>query len=143
MKKLAKNIFLALGLSTATIYSYNRFIENTATKHNLLDKDNGLFYEKNEKGYVFYSSNNFPLFANQTMDSYTKVKDGIFQISGKIGKYLYYPIEDCLVGPYIDIQPISKGFLIKGINGWGMLDTQLECTIPTQHSKAEILQLLN
>lgn len=54
MKKFTKNILLALGLSTATIYSYNRFIENTATKNNLLDKDNGLFYSW-KNGSVFYT----------------------------------------------------------------------------------------
>ena len=54
MKKITKNILLALGLSTATIYSYNRFIENTATKNDLLGKDNGLFYAW-KNGNIFYT----------------------------------------------------------------------------------------
>ena len=108
-----------------------------------LIEDNGLYYTQTEQGYVFYSSNNCLLFAEQTMDSYKKLNQDVFQISGNIGHYLYHPAEDCLAGPYSEIKTNSKGFLIKDINGWGMLNSQLECIIPTEHTETEIIQLLN
>ena len=106
-------------------------------------EDNGLYYAKTEQGYIFYSVNNYPLFDEQIMDSYQKIKKGTFQISGKQGFFLYQPQEDCLIGPYINIKTNSKGFLVEDVNGWGMLNSKLECIIPTEHSESEISRFLN
>lgn len=54
MKKSTKNLLLAVGFSVATIYAYNNFVETTATKNNLLSKDNGIFYPW-KHGNVFYT----------------------------------------------------------------------------------------
>lgn len=53
MKKRTKTILLTTGLSIATIYAYNRFVETTATKNNLLSKDKGSFYPW-KNGNIFY-----------------------------------------------------------------------------------------
>ena len=108
-----------------------------------LTEVNGLYYEPTPQGYVFYSVNQHPLFGKKTMDNYQELKQGIFQISGNSEYYLYLPTEDNLAGPYSEIKNHKKGFLIKDVNGWGMLNSQLECIIPTEHTETEILRLLN
>ena len=54
MKKRTKTLLLGAGLSIATMYAYNKFIETTATKNNLLSKENGLFYSW-KNGNIFYT----------------------------------------------------------------------------------------
>lgn len=54
MKKSTKRILFAVGASLTTIYVYNKFIETTATKKNLLSKENGNFYSW-KLGKVFYT----------------------------------------------------------------------------------------
>lgn len=54
MKKSTKRILFAVGTSIATIYAYNKFIESTATKKNLLNKENGDYYSW-KLGNVFYT----------------------------------------------------------------------------------------
>ena len=44
MKKSTKRILFAVGVSTAAIYAYNKFVESTATQKNLLTRDDGEFY---------------------------------------------------------------------------------------------------
>lgn len=54
MKKNTKRILFAVGVTTATIYTYNKFIESTATRKNLLNRDNGEFYTW-KNGNIFYT----------------------------------------------------------------------------------------
>lgn len=108
-----------------------------------ITEDNGLFYTQTQQGYVFYSVNQHPLFGKKTMDNYQELKHGVFQICGNSEYYLYLPTEDNLAGPYSEIKNHKKGFLIKDVNGWGMLNSQLECIIPTEHTETEIFRLLN
>ena len=62
MKKSTKTLLFAAGVSIATIYAYNRFVETTATKNNYLSKDKGSFYPW-KNGNIFYtqSGNGTPL----------------------------------------------------------------------------------
>lgn len=54
MKKSTKRVLFFVGASIAAIYAYNKFIESTATKKNLLSIDKGDFY--NWKDYsIFYT----------------------------------------------------------------------------------------
>ena len=54
MKKSTKRILFAVGVSTAAIYAYNKFVESTATQKNLLTRDDGEFY--NWKNWnIFYT----------------------------------------------------------------------------------------
>ena len=54
MKKRTKTLLLAFGISVASIYAYNKFIETTATKNNLLSKEKGSFYSW-KNGNIFYT----------------------------------------------------------------------------------------
>lgn len=54
MKKSTKRILFAVGVTTAGIYAYNKFIESTATQKKLLTKDNGEFYTW-KNGNIFYT----------------------------------------------------------------------------------------
>lgn len=54
MKKITKRILFAVGVTTAAIYAYNKFIESTATQKKLLNKDNGEYYNW-KNGNVFYT----------------------------------------------------------------------------------------
>ncbi len=54
MKKSTKFLLTAIGASVATIYAYNRFIEETATKNNLLSDKDGEYYPW-EHGNIFYT----------------------------------------------------------------------------------------
>jgi len=54
MKKSTKNLLMAVGFSVASIYAYNKFVETTATRNNLLSKDTGLFYPW-KNGNIFYT----------------------------------------------------------------------------------------
>ena len=140
---LKKLFFRCLIIFTIGLVIAVRYCSTLTPSSPQLTEDNGLYYEQTSNGCIFYSINQHPLFDEQTMDSYKKIKHGIFQISGNIGHYLYLPAEDCLAGPYSEIKTNPKGFLIKDINGWGMLNSQLECIIPTEHTEADIFRLLN
>ncbi len=140
---IKKLFFRCLIIFTIGLIIAIRYCSTLTPSSPQLTEDNGLYYEQTTQGYIFYSVNQHPLFSKQTMDNYKKLNQDIFQISGSIGHYLYLPAEDCLAGPYSAIKSISDGFLIKDVNGWGMLNTQLECIIPTEHTEAEIFQLLN
>ena len=53
MKKSTKRVLFVVGASIAAIYAYNKFIESTATKKNLLSTEGGDFFSwKDEK--IFY-----------------------------------------------------------------------------------------
>ena len=54
MKKSTKFLLLATGISLTTIYAYNKFVEETATKNNLLPDNEGNFYEW-INGNIFYT----------------------------------------------------------------------------------------
>ena len=54
MKKSTKFLLLTLGASTATIYTYNKFIEKTASQKNLLSDKNGQYYNW-KYGNIFYT----------------------------------------------------------------------------------------
>lgn len=54
MKKSTKCLLLTLGVSVATIYAYNKFVEETATQKNLLSDKNGQYYNW-KYGNIFYS----------------------------------------------------------------------------------------
>lgn len=54
MKKSTKRILFAVGVSTAGIYVYNKFVESTATQKNLLTTDSGEFYAW-KNGNIFYT----------------------------------------------------------------------------------------
>lgn len=54
MKKFTKNFLLVAGFSAATIYAYNNFVETTATKNNLLSKEDGLIYPW-KNGNIYYT----------------------------------------------------------------------------------------
>lgn len=54
MKKSTKCILFTLGVSVAAIYTYNRFIEQTASKKNLLNDKDGEYYNW-KYGKVFYT----------------------------------------------------------------------------------------
>lgn len=140
MKKL---FFRCLIIFTIGLVIAVRFCSTLTPSSPQLTEDNGLYYEQTTQGYIFYSVNQHPLFAEQTMDNYKKLNQDIFQISGSIGHYLYHPAEDYLAGPYINIKTNSEEFLIEDVNGWGVLNSHLECIIPTEHTEAEIFQLLN
>lgn len=53
MKKSAKFLLLTLGASAATIYAYNKFVEETASQKNLLSDKNGQYYNW-KYGNIFY-----------------------------------------------------------------------------------------
>lgn len=54
MNKNTKNILFTLGVSAAVIYSYNKFVETTATKKNLLTDDHGEYFLWKEND-IFYT----------------------------------------------------------------------------------------
>lgn len=54
MKRSTKCILFAVGVSATTIYAYNRFVESTATKKKLLNKENGNIYCWNDEE-IFYT----------------------------------------------------------------------------------------
>ena len=54
MKKSTKLILLATSISIAGIYAYNKFVEETASKNNLLSDKEGYFYHW-KNGNVFYT----------------------------------------------------------------------------------------
>ena len=54
MKKSTKCALFTLGVSAAAIYTYNSFIEKTASQKNLLSDKNGSYYEW-KYGNVFYT----------------------------------------------------------------------------------------
>ena len=54
MKKSTKYILFAIGASAAAIYTYNKFIEKTATQNNLLSDKNGEYYNW-KFGDIFYT----------------------------------------------------------------------------------------
>lgn len=54
MKKSTKLFFLAVGSAITSIYIYNRFIEQTATKNHLLKDTHGNYYEW-KHGNIFYT----------------------------------------------------------------------------------------
>lgn len=62
MKKSTKRVLFVVGASIATIYAYNKFIESTATKKNLLSTDNGDYFDwKGKKIFYTKSGNGSPL----------------------------------------------------------------------------------
>ena len=70
MKKSTKCILFTLGVSIAGIYTYNRFIEQTASQKNLLSDKNGDYYNW-KYGNVFYtkSGNGTPILLIHDTDS--------------------------------------------------------------------------
>lgn len=54
MKKSTKCILFTLGVSVATIYAYNKWVEETATKKNLLSDEKGNYYDW-KNGSIFYT----------------------------------------------------------------------------------------
>ena len=54
MKKSTKYILAGLGFSIVSIYTYNKFIERTATQNNLLSDKNGKYYGW-KYGNIFYT----------------------------------------------------------------------------------------
>ena len=54
MKKLTKFLLLTLGASTATVYAYNKFVEETASQKNLLSDKDGQYYNW-KYGNIFYT----------------------------------------------------------------------------------------
>lgn len=54
MKKSTKRILFAVGFTATAIYAYNKFVETTATKKNLLSQENGNFYSW-KNGNIFYT----------------------------------------------------------------------------------------
>jgi len=54
MKKSTKSILFTIGASVAAIYTYNKFIEETASKKNLLSDKDGEYYNW-KYGNVFYT----------------------------------------------------------------------------------------
>lgn len=62
MKKSSKLFFYTLGASIATIYAYNKFVENTASQKNLLSDERGNYYDwKNGKIFYTKTGNGSPL----------------------------------------------------------------------------------
>lgn len=70
MKKSTKCILFTLGVSAATIYAYNKFVEETASQKNLLSDKNGQYYNW-KYGNVFYtkSGSGSPLLLIHDTDS--------------------------------------------------------------------------
>ena len=54
MKKSTKCILFTLGVSVATIYAYNKFVEETASQKNLLSDKDGQYYSW-KYGNIFYT----------------------------------------------------------------------------------------
>lgn len=62
MKKSTKRILFVIGASVAAMYAYNKFIESTATKKNLLSTEDGDFFTwKDEKVFYTKSGSGKPL----------------------------------------------------------------------------------
>lgn len=62
MKKSTKRAFFVVGASVAAIYAYNKFIETTATKKNLLSTEDGEFFNwKDEQIFYTKSGSGSPL----------------------------------------------------------------------------------
>lgn len=54
MKKNTKFLLFTLGLSAASVYAYNKFVEETASSKNLLSDESGYYYEW-KYGNIFYT----------------------------------------------------------------------------------------
>lgn len=54
MKKTTKKIFFLTAAAAAGIYAYNKFVETSSTKKNLLSTENGTFYDW-KFGKIFYT----------------------------------------------------------------------------------------
>lgn len=54
MKNKTKKLAVASGLTIAAIYAYNKFVETTATRKNLLKTENGTYFEW-KHGNIFYT----------------------------------------------------------------------------------------
>ena len=52
MKKSTKCILFTVGISIAGVYAYNKFIEQTASKKNLLSDKDGEYYNWKYGDYV-------------------------------------------------------------------------------------------
>ena len=54
MKNKTKKLAVVSGLTIAAIYAYNKFVETTATRKNLLKTENGTYFEW-KHGNIFYT----------------------------------------------------------------------------------------
>lgn len=80
MKKSTKRILFTLGAAAATIYTYNKFVETTATKKNLLTDTNGEYFSwKDYQIYYTKTGTGSPLLlihdadASSSSEEWTKV----------------------------------------------------------------------
>lgn len=56
-----------------------------------------------------------------------------------LGEYIYNPENDMLSGPYKEVIPQNNGFWVQAVNGWGILNSDLECIVPTQYASTQQL----
>ncbi len=94
MKKRTKFLFLTLGVSAATIYAYNKFVEETANQNNLLSDKNGQYYNW-KYGNIFYTKtgNGSPVLLIHDTDSTASTIEWHKIISRLAKKHTVYAID--------------------------------------------------
>lgn len=94
MKKSTKFLLLTLGVSTATIYAYNKFIEETASQKNLLSDKNGQYYNW-KYGKIFYrkTGSGSPLLLIHDTNSASSIVEWHKMISLLEKKHTVYAID--------------------------------------------------
>lgn len=58
-------------------------------------------------------------------------------LHSSLGKYIYNPKNDMLSDPYEEVIPQKNSFWVKAVNGWGVLNSELECIIPTRYASPQ------
>ena len=100
--------------------------------YNQISSEHGIIIAHNEQGYRFYNRYG-NMINNLYYDGYEVTpRYAIFE--SKLGKYIYAQHNDMLSIPYQEVIPQGRHFAVKGVNGWGVLDKDLECIVPTEYA---------
>ena len=97
-----------------------------------ISSKHGIIIAHNEHGYRFYNRSG-NMINNLYYDDYDiTARYAIFE--SRLGKYIYTQHNDILSIPYQEVIPQGRHFAVKDVNGWGVLDKDLECIIPTEYA---------
>ena len=97
-----------------------------------ISSEHGIIIAHNEYGYRFYNRTG-NMINNLYYDDYEiTARYAIFE--SQLGKYIYAQHNDMLSIPYQEVIPQGHCFAVKDINGWGVLDKDLECVVPTEYA---------
>ena len=93
--------------------------------------EHGIIIAFNNQGYHFYTSDG-NMINNMYYTGYMTTKNYAI-LQSKLGEYIYNQNNDMLSSPYKTIIPQADEFMVEDVNGWGVLDKDLECIVPTEY----------